>query len=130
MELRALSIDQHLISSARDLARRLLGALADLPGQPLDVARSRAAEAVEQYSTQLIDELVAAVPSNSTSEGARVKSCYTELALEFAQSVRDLEPDPERRHDIAHAIQFKILESERRLRSLLEALAPSASRQL
>ena len=93
------------------------------------MARERAAGAVQQYSSQLTDELVSSMSASSPSEVAKVKSCYTDLALEFAQSVRDLEPDAERRHEIAQAIQNKILESERRLRLLLEALAPSASDQ-
>ena len=104
--------------------------LKNSPTQPLEVARGRAASAVQVYSTRLTDELVASLASSSPSEVARVKSCFTDLALEFAQSVRDLEPDAERRHEIAHAIQFKILESERRLRSLLDALVPSASHHL
>src|SRR4051812_21534020 len=120
MALHSLGMDTQLISSSRDRAGKLLGVLKDSPGQPLEVARDRAARAVEQYSNRLIDELVASLPSNSASGAARVKSCFTELALEFAQSVRDLEPEAHRRHDIAQAIQFKILESERRLRSLLE----------
>jgi hypothetical protein len=102
-----------------------LRALENSPAEPLDVALERAAGAVQQYCAQLIDELVASLSSDSRSDLARVKSRYTELVLEFAQSVRDLEPDSERRHEVAQAVQCKILESERRLRSLLDALAPS-----
>jgi hypothetical protein len=118
-------VDDQLIISARTRGCELLRTLENSPTQPLDVARDCAAGAVQQYSTQLIDELVSSLSSNSPSEVATVRSCYSELVLEFAQSVRDIEPNSERRHEVAQAIQFKILEAERRLRSLLEALAPS-----
>jgi hypothetical protein len=129
MRSKSVDVDDQLIISARSRGCDLLRALKNSPGQRLHVARERAAAAVQQYSAQLTDELVSSLSTSSPSEVAKIKSCYTELALEFAQSVRDLEPDSERRHEIAQAIQFKILESERRLRSLLEALAPSASDQ-
>ena len=129
MGSKSVDVDEQLIISARTRGSDLLRTLENSSRLPLDMARERAARAVQQYSTQLTDELVSLMSASSPSEVAKVKSCYTELALEFAQSVRDLEPDPERRHEIAQAIQFKILESERRLRSLLEALAPSASHQ-
>jgi len=119
-----VDVGDQLIISARTRGADLLRTLENTPAQPLDVSRERAAVAVQQYTAQLIDELVASLSAGSPSEMARLKSHYTELALEFAQSVRDLEPDSERRHEIAQAIQFKLLESERRLRSLLEALAP------
>jgi len=121
----SVDVSDQLITSARIRGGELLRTLENSPEQPLDVTLERAAGAVQQYCAQLIDELVASLPSNSPSDLARLKSRYTEVALEFAQSVRDLEPDSERRHDIAQAIQFKLLESERRLRSLLDALAPS-----
>src|SRR3954449_9644846 len=120
-----VDVGEQLIISARTRGGDLLRTLENSPAQPLDVARERAAAAVQQYSAQLIDELVASLSPGSPSEVARLKSSYTELALDFAQSVRDLEPEAERRHEIAQAVQFKLLESERRLRSLLEALAPS-----
>ena len=104
---------EKLIISARTRGCELLRTLGDLPGRPLDVTCERAAKAVQQYTVQLIDELVASLSSGSRSEVARVKARYIELALEFAQSVRDLEPDSERRHEIAQAIQFKILCSRR-----------------
>lgn len=126
---KSLDVDEQLIISARTRGCDLLRTLENSPRQPLDVARERAAGAVQQYSSQLTDELVSSMSASSPSEVAKVKSCYTDLALEFAQSVRDLEPDAERRHEIAQALQNKILESERRLRLLLEALAPSASHQ-
>jgi hypothetical protein len=121
----SVDVGDQLITSARMRGGELLRTLGNSPAQPLDVALERAAGAVQQYCAQLIDDLVASLPSNSPSDLARVKSRYTEVVLKFAQSVRDLEPDPDRRHEIAQAVQFKILQSERRLRSLLNALAPS-----
>ncbi|MEN3336429.1 MAG: hypothetical protein V7647_105 [Acidobacteriota bacterium] len=111
-------VGTQLVTSARERGGVLLRGLEDVPTEPLDSARDRAAAAVEHYCADLIDELVA----SASLSGPSIKQCYTELALSFAKSVRDLEPDAERRHAIAQAIQFKILQSERRLRSVLESL--------
>ena len=119
METQSLSVRIQLIIAARERADALIYALQNSPRQPLDIARDRAAGAVQQFCAELMDELVASVSFNSTSDAAKVKECYTELALDFAKSVRDLEADAERRHAIAQAIQYKILESERRLRAVL-----------
>ena len=108
-----------LVSAARERADALICALQDSPNAPIDVARDRAAIAVQQYCEQVMDELAAAVTTASPDEVALVKQRYTELALDFAKSVRDLEPDAARRHAVAQALQYKILESERRLRSVL-----------
>jgi hypothetical protein len=121
METEFSGVGIQLVTSARERGDALLRSLENVPAQPLEVARDRAAEAVEHYCADLIDELVASASPNASS--VNVKECYTELALSFAKAVRDLEPDAERRHAMAQAIQFKILKSERRLRSVLESLS-------
>jgi hypothetical protein len=124
METQDFGVEHQLIVSARDRAQGLLNELRGSPEQPLEIARDRAAAAVERHSAQLIDELVSSTSPDSALHPLRVKECYAQLALEFANAVRDLEPDSERRHAIAQAVQYKILESERRLRAVMEALAP------
>ena len=122
METQLSGLGIQFIRSARRRAQTLVHTLEHSHREPLDVARDQAAAAVEQYCAALTDELVASASSISVS-GAKLKECYTALALAFAKSVRDLEPDPERRHAIAQAILFKILQSERRLRAVMEALS-------
>jgi hypothetical protein len=122
MQIQFSAVESNLIRSARRRAASALAVLRTSSDPTLEAACERSAAAVQQYCDELMDELVAAASSSSSSEAARVKDCYTEVALGFAKSVRDLEKDAERRHAIAQAVQYKILESERRLRSLLEAL--------
>jgi hypothetical protein len=111
-----------LISDARDRAGALISTLANLRGEPLDVAQVRAAASVKQYSDQLLDELLASVaPYPSAEWTAWVKTQYTDLAMAFAKSVCQIESDAGRRHAVAQAVQYQILASERRLRSAFDA---------
>ena len=115
-----------LVVAARERARVLICALQDSPNTPIDVARERAAASVQQYCERVMDELAPTVDTASPETVVLFKQRYTELALEFAKSVRDLEPDAARRHAVAQALQYKILESERRLRSLLDRVKSPA----
>jgi hypothetical protein len=119
METSPAALVPQLVIDARERARAMICALQDTPNTPIEVARDRAAASVQQYCDGLMDELAAAVGTASPDAVALFRQRYTELALEFAQSVRDLEPDAARRHAVAQALQYKILESERRLRSVL-----------
>ena len=86
---------------------------------PLDVLVETASAAVDHYADDLLAEVRASVPSDLTTEAASpVKKCYTELVLEFGRSVRDAETDSVRRHAVAQAVQQKVLEAERRVRTL------------
>ncbi len=126
METSTAALVPQLVCEARERARALISSLHDVPDTPIDVARDRAALSVQHYCERVMDELAAAVTTASPDEVALVKQRYTELALEFAKSVRDLEPDAARRHAVAQALQYKILESERRLRSVLDRVAITA----
>lgn len=120
MEIPPAALVPQLVSDARERARAMVCALHDSPNTPIEVARERAAASVQQYCEHVMDELAATVDRASPEAVALFKHRYTELALDFAKSVRDLEPDAARRHAVAQALQYKILESERRLRSVLD----------
>jgi hypothetical protein len=112
-----------LIGAARERADALICALESLRGEPIEVARERAAATVQQYCTQLLDQLSVSLPSASDEERiAWLKRRYAELAMDFAKSVCQIETDAARRHAVAQAVQQQVLELERRLRSVLEAL--------
>ncbi len=127
METSPAALVPRLVIEARERARAMICALQDSPNTPIEVARDRAAASVQQYCDGLMDELAAAVGTASPDAVALFRQRYTELALEFAQSVRDLEPDAARRHALAQAIQYKVLQAEQRLRGLLKALSAPAS---
>lgn len=128
-----------LISDARERAALLIAALKALRDEPIEVARERAATTVNQYCGELLESLSAAASSLSgTAPGAAaatlpstdrvgwIKQRYAELAMDFAQSVCQIETDAARRHAVAQAVQQQILELERRLRTALDALGASA----
>jgi hypothetical protein len=113
-----------LLNGARDRASELLSALRVLPALPLETACARAAGAVHQYCSELLDELVTPVfLLTAAAGGSWVRQNYAQLAVDFAKSVRDLEADSLRRHALAQVLQNKILDSERRLRLVLDALS-------
>jgi hypothetical protein len=118
----AHGVVEKLIKDARERAEGSIRALQALPGEPIDVAQQRAGAAVEHYCADLLDALVAAASPKSIGDWTWVKQRYSELALDFAKCIRDIEPDAGRRHAIAQAVQQEILEAERRLRAVLGAL--------
>lgn len=123
------ALGPQLVSEARARARAMICDLQDSPNTPIDVARERAGASVQQYCEGLMDELVASLGTSSGHEAiASVRRRYTELALEFAKSVRDVETDAARRHAVAQAIQYKVLQAEHRLRALLECIMPAQRR--
>jgi hypothetical protein len=120
-------VGTQLISDARERAALLIAVLQALRDEPIEVARERAAATVNQYCGDVLESLSAAAATlPGTDRVGWIKQRYAELAMDFAQSVCQIETDAARRHAVAQAVQQQILELERRLRAALDALGGSA----
>jgi hypothetical protein len=119
------AVETQLITDAKERARTLLRTLSVIQELSVDAACERVALAVERYYADLLDELVASVFSADGPDSTPwLRQRYAELVLDFATSIRSLEANAVRRHAIAQVLQNKVLESERRLRSVLNVLGP------
>lgn len=115
-----------LIAKGRGTLHRLAEELAGLASAEPDVLCSRALAAIDAVANELA-RFIAEVQPSSLEELAPLRKEYLNLMVEFASRVRDGVPEQAKRHAIVQRLQCKILEQERKLRSvpIPNAAAPS-----
>ena len=119
------ALESHLMEMAQQRAAELLRAfLSDVEaGNSLPALSAQASVIVDSYCDGLLGGLMTAVVPVRDDEHEWVRRHYLPLVIEFGTAVRDAIADPTSRHAVAQTIQCKILEHERHLRIMLDAMA-------
>lgn len=125
MPIPTSTLETHLMRLARQRAAELLSAFASGAevGDTLPALSARASDLLDAYCDGLLGGLLTAVVPAGDEEHDWVRRHYLPLVIEFGTAVRDAIADPTSRHAVAQTIQCKILEHERHLRIMLDAMA-------
>jgi hypothetical protein len=121
------AIERQILQAARDIRAALVRELAATvrPGDSVTAICDQITAAIDQYSTTLLDDLIAAVQPLSMPDTAWIRDQYLELMLELATDACNLARQSGARHTVAQAVQCTILQHEQRLRSVLESALSS-----
>jgi len=123
MAIPSTTLESHLIGSARQYAAELIEAFtaACFDGEPSAEISARASATFDTYCGGILNGLLSALSPAGGVEIDWLRGHYLPIVIQFATAMRDSIADPINRHAAAQAIQCKILEHERHLRTVLDA---------